>query len=211
VWAILLTPIGVGVSWAVMDVVGAIGSTLDFWIPVAAGMAIWMVIYGSLPRPMWLYVVGHELTHALWSLLFGGRVKSMKVGARGGHVVVTRSNTLVVLAPYFFPLYAMIWVVVYQLFFVVLGGVTSMFWFHLGLAVAYAFHVTLTVSVLRVRQPDIEGEGWIFSGVIIWVSHALLLLVSLAWVSGRVSQSTAWGFVLRRMGRTLRLLLDGLA
>ena len=43
--------------------------------------ACWLTIYLLLPKPMWVYVFGHELTHALWTWLFGGRVKKFKAFA----------------------------------------------------------------------------------------------------------------------------------
>ena len=62
---------------------------------------------------MWIYVLGHELTHALWTWLFGGKVKKMKVSSSGGHVVISKTNFFIALAPYFFPLYAVIVVAVF--------------------------------------------------------------------------------------------------
>ena len=64
---------------------------------------------------MWIYVFGHELTHALWTWLFGGQVKKMKVSSSGGHVIISKTNFLIALAPYFFPLYAVIVVGVFAL------------------------------------------------------------------------------------------------
>jgi len=32
-----------------------------------AGAACWVVIYYLLPKPMLVYVFGHELTHAVWT------------------------------------------------------------------------------------------------------------------------------------------------
>ena len=61
-----------------------------------------------LPKPMWVYVFGHELTHALWTWLMGGRVKQFKATSKGGHVIVTKTNFLIALAPYFFPVYAVL-------------------------------------------------------------------------------------------------------
>jgi hypothetical protein len=204
--ALIFLPLAIGVGWAVLDVVGLIGDAVEFWVPVVAGVGIWLVIFGSLPRPMWLYVVGHELTHALWSLLFGGRIKSIKASSRGGQVVVTRSNALVILAPYFFPLYAALWVVIFQVVSAWVGGRQPIFWFHLGVGVTYAFHITLTIWILRVRQPDIEGQGWVFSAVTVSLTHGLLLLHALPWISGRVTISTAWSCVLSRTGRVLQML-----
>ena len=81
------------------------------WVPLLAGAACWLVIFLLLPKPMWIYVFGHELTHALWTWLFGGQVKKMKVTSDGGHVVISKTNFLIALAPYFFPLYAVLVIV----------------------------------------------------------------------------------------------------
>src|SRR5437879_7448193 len=94
-------------------VLRASGSADLTWVPLLSGAACWLAIYLLLPKPMWIYVFGHELTHALWTWLLGGRVKKFKASSRGGHVVVSRSNFLVALAPYFFPLYAMLVVLLF--------------------------------------------------------------------------------------------------
>ncbi len=61
-----------------------------------------------LPKPMRVYVFGHELTHAIWTWLFGGRVKRFKATSTGGHVVDHEEQFLITLAPYFFPLYVVL-------------------------------------------------------------------------------------------------------
>jgi hypothetical protein len=103
--AILLLPVGGGAAMALWRVLCASGGADVVWVPLLAGAACWIVIFLLLPKPMWIYVFGHELTHALWAWLFGGQVKKMKVSSAGGQVVVSKSNFLIVLAPYFFPLY----------------------------------------------------------------------------------------------------------
>ena len=57
---------------------------------------------------MVLYVFGHELTHALWVWLMGGRVSRFRVGRDGGHIVTDKNNFWIALAPYFFPLYSLL-------------------------------------------------------------------------------------------------------
>ena len=106
--AILLLPVCAGAATALWRVLHASYGADTVWVPFLAGAACWLVIFLLLPKPMWLYVFGHELTHALWAWLFGGRVKKMKVTSAGGHVVVSKTNFLIVLAPYFFPLYAVL-------------------------------------------------------------------------------------------------------
>src|SRR5213593_2215443 len=103
--AILLIPLCIGVTNAVVRVLRASGGANTVWVPMLAGAACWLVILLLLPRPMWIYVFGHELTHALWAWLFGGRVRKFKATSQGGQVVTTKSNFLIALAPYFFPVY----------------------------------------------------------------------------------------------------------
>ena len=62
---------------------------------------------------MSLYVFGHELTHALWVWLMGGRVSRFRVGREGGHILTDKNNFLIALAPYFFPLYSILVLALY--------------------------------------------------------------------------------------------------
>ena len=102
--AVLLLPLCAGAVSALVKLLRATGSADAFWVAFVGGAACWFVIFLLLPKPMLVYVFGHELTHALWTWLFGGRVKRFKATSNGGHVVISKTNFLIVLAPYFFPL-----------------------------------------------------------------------------------------------------------
>jgi tellurite resistance protein TehA-like permease len=99
VLAILLLPVCIGAVSAFWLVLQASGDATTIWVAFLSGAACWLVIYLLLPKPMLLYVFGHELTHALWTWLFGGKVKKFKASAKGGHVIVTKNNFLIALAP----------------------------------------------------------------------------------------------------------------
>ena len=88
--AILLLPVCAGAAMALWKVLCASGSADMVWVPLLAGAACWLVIFLLLPKPMWIYVFGHELTHAVWTWLFGGQLKKLKVSSSGGHVVVSK-------------------------------------------------------------------------------------------------------------------------
>ena len=182
---ILLLPVCLGTAKAVWLEMARAGGFDRVWLPLLAGASCWIVVFLLLPKPMWLYVLGHESTHAIWTWIFGGKVKHFKAASTGGHVVTTKSNFLIRLAPYFFPFYAVLIVLVF-----VLGDLVWNWrhayapWFHLLLGAAYAFHVTLTCEILKTRQTDITSQGWLFSGVIIFLGNALVLLAAVPLLTG---------------------------
>lgn len=153
-------------------------------VALGAGAACWLLVYFILPRPAWLYVLGHELTHAIWTWASGGSVKKLKASSKGGSVEVSKANFLTTLAPYFFPFYTVI--------IVMTCGAAQFFWnlapyisiFHLLIGFTYAFHVTLTCDILRVRQTDITSQGYLFSAAVIWLGNLTVLLIALPLLTG---------------------------
>jgi hypothetical protein len=194
--AVLLLPVCAGAALALWQVLRASGSADTTWIPILAGAACWIVIFLLLPKPMWIYVFGHELTHALWTWLFGGQVKRLKVSSSGGHVIISKTNFVIALAPYFFPLYAVLIVATFALGHWIWDWHGYLVWFHLAIGAAYAFHVTLTWHVLQTRQSDITSQGYLFSAVIIFLGNASVLLfgVPLLMAKVRLADVLAWGW-----------------
>ncbi len=182
--AFLLFPLCVGAIGALARVLMISGQAKYFWIAATGGAACWFTVYALLPKPMWVYVFGHELTHALWTWLFGGKVKKFKVSALGGHVVITKSNFLIALAPYFFPLYTLLLVGIYGLGNWIWGWKAYSVWFHLLLGVTYAFHLSLTWYALKTEQSDITTQGFFFSAVVIVLGNLLVLLIGLPVLTG---------------------------
>jgi hypothetical protein len=208
IFAVLLLPVCAGAGWALWLVVKESGRSDTIWVATLSGAACWLAIYLLLPKPMWVYVFGHELTHALWTWLFGGRVKKFKASAQGGHVVVTKSNFVIALAPYFFPFYAVLVMGAFAVGHRVWNWHDYTVWFHLLLGVAYAFHVTLTWHILKESQSDISDQGYLFSAVVIFLGNVLVLLVGIPLLTGAVElkQALSWW-----AGCTLELLHRGAA
>jgi hypothetical protein len=204
--AILLLPVCVGGGWALWMVLRASGSADVVWVPLVAGALCWAVIYLLLPKPMLLYVFGHELTHALWTWLFGGSVKKFKASSQGGHVIVTKSNFLIALAPYFFPLYAIIVVLVFLAGHWIWNWKHYLAWFHLFLGAAYAFHISLTWHILKHDQTDISEQGYIFSGVVIFLGNVSVLLLGIPLLVEQVGVFTAFGWWFDCTGKFLHQL-----
>ena len=198
--AILLLPVCAGAAMALWRVLRACGGADTTFVPIGAGAACWLVIYLLLPKPMLTYVFGHELTHALWTWLFGGEVNQFKSSASGGHVVISKTNFLIVLAPYFFPLYAVLVFVAFLAGNLFWGWRNILPWFHLALGAAYAFHVTLNAHALKTRQTDITSQGWLFSAVVIFLGNVIVLLIGIPLLAPKVDLTTALGWWLECTG-----------
>jgi hypothetical protein len=208
--AVLLLPVCIGGARALWRVLKHTHGAELAWVPLLAGAACWLVVYLLLPKPMMLYVFGHELTHVVWTWIFGGSVTKFKVSGRGGHVVVTKHNFLIALAPYFFPLYAVLTMLAFGVGHAFWNWSRFLPWFHLILGAAYSFHLTLTWHILQTRQSDITGEGYLFSAVVIFLGNVIVLLIGVPLLTGvELLASFGWWFqstgeVLLRLARVFQ-------
>ena len=134
-----------------------------------------MAVFFVLPRPIRTYVLGHELTHALWALLMGGRVGKLSVGKSGGHVELTRTNFVITLAPYFFPFYTVLIIAIYYLSGIWFDVEAYRTWWLAGVGFTWSFHITFTIQMLSERQPDIQEHGRIFSYLVIYIMNLLVI------------------------------------
>jgi hypothetical protein len=173
-----LLPACWGVSVATWElalpVVGSTAAGIEPWaLPI--GFLFWVALFLFLPRPIRTYVLAHELTHALSALMMGAKVGKMKVGKEGGHVEVSKTNFIITLAPYFFPLYTFLVIASYYLASIWLP-VENYRPFWLGtIGFTWGFHFTFTLQMLTQRQPDIQEHGRIFSFVTIFLVNLLLI------------------------------------
>lgn len=147
-------------------------------VPLAAwwlvgGFAFWLFLFFAMPRPVRTYILAHELTHALWGWLMGARVSRLRVWAKGGSVSVSRSNFLISLAPYFFPLYTVLAIAGYYLLSIFFDlRAYEPFWLAL-VGLTWSFHLTFTVTTLMQHQPDIRQNGRLFSYALIYFMNVL--------------------------------------
>lgn len=146
-------------------------------IALLGGIVAFVFCWLALPHPVRTYVFGHELTHALWGLIFGARPSDVRVSASGGSVKLTKTNLLITLAPYFFPFYTFL--------VIVTALVTSAFlrplpflplWMSL-IGFTWAFHALFTLETLAQRQPDVKLYGRLFSWTFIYVVNVCIVLL----------------------------------
>jgi len=146
----------------------------SWWI-YAAGAAVYLMIERWLHKPVWFYVLGHELTHALSGLLSGAKILSLKAGSKGGEVRLSKTNAFIALSPYIFPFYAILTLAAYSLIrnWWVHPHLTHGFQFLLGFTMA--FHGSLTWGAIHRSQPDLRVLGLFLSGVLIAMGNLLIL------------------------------------
>ena len=158
----------------------------ELWFFSLGGL-LWLIAFFGLPRPVLVYVFGHELTHALWVWLMGGRVSRFRVGAQGGHIVTSRTNFWIALAPYFCPIYSIVAIGAY--------GAASLFvsvqpygrLLYAAIGVTWAFHVTFTCWMVSRKQTDLTEHGTLFSLVVIYLMNLLLLGIMLIIASPQIT------------------------
>ena len=178
--AVLLLPAVVAAVGGVGSIVVQLGNAVnDAAIPFWLGLGGYFVFQLIFFKPLRTYVFGHELTHAVAGLLSGARLKSFSVGKNGGSVVLDKTNLVIVLAPYFVPLYTLLvcacwWAAgflwqtqAYRPWFLFLAGFTL------------SFHIALTVYALQQGQSDLDHFGPFFSGVVIVLVNCVIVVLLL--------------------------------
>jgi hypothetical protein len=160
-----------------------------FWF-FSLGALLWLIAFFGLPRPVVVYVFGHELTHAIWVWLMGGRISRFHISRDGGHVVTTRTNFWIALAPYFFPIYSILSIGAY--------GIATVFTnvqplgplLYAAIGVTWAFHFTFTGWMITKNQTDLRDQGTLFSLAVIYLMNLLLLSIMLIVASPQITFAT---------------------
>jgi len=201
--AVLLLPAAAGMGRAIWQLIAGSSARhwwgAEFFFPwLMAGAILGIGILFFFPVPVRTYVAGHELTHALWAKLCGGKVKAIHIKADSGYIISDCNNFLVTLAPYIFPFYA--WVAwcgfaAAQLFYHD-PWIQKAGWIAIGMALA--FHFYFLGRVIFTRQSDFKSQGYFFSYVVILLGNGLLVL---AICLLQKSAAGDWKRVLLEVGR----------
>jgi hypothetical protein len=182
------------VLWGLLQAAARTETAVFLPLPALAllsGFVLWLAMFTLFPRPVRSYILAHELTHALWGLVMGASISKISVKEDRGAVVLSKTNFLITLAPYFFPLYTVLLIGVYYLlmpfypverFHLLWLGVVGLTW---------GFHVTFTVSALLQRQSDIRDQGRLFSYAVIYLANVLGICLWVVMVSDATAAAAA--------------------
>lgn len=156
-----------------------------FYFAIGTGIcATWLL--SGIARQIWLYlyVLGHELTHVLFIYLSFGKVSGFSVGLDGGYVVTNKSNILIALSPYFIPFWSLVALLIIaplnyfvpdlpynrEVLFAVIGA-------------TWTFHLLFTCWMIPRDQPDLKENETFFSLMLIILANIVLLSALLCFAS----------------------------
>ncbi len=185
----LLLPVGLTASRVLWGLLEAAQPATHTLIPIPAlalltGFLLWTLMFTVFPRPVRSYIFAHELTHALWGLVMGASVSRFRVHRDHGSVALSKTNFLITLAPYFFPLYTVLVIGIYYLLWLFFAVEKyELLWLAL-VGASWGFHLTFTVSALLQHQSDIRLQGHLFSYSVIYLANVLGICAWIILVSG---------------------------
>ena len=162
---------------AIVAAAGATGGLTPEALSLLGGIAAFAFCWMALSHPVKTYVLGHELTHAIWGVMFGAKASDVRVTENGGSVRLTKSNVLITLAPYFFPFYTFVVIVIALVTYAFMRPLPCLpLWLFL-VGFTWAFHALFTVQTLMQRQPDIKTYGRLFSWTFIFLANVALVIL----------------------------------
>ena len=210
--ALLLLPLCWVTTWTFLSRFSHATVDQDFW----RSAEFWYFATGALVMTGWfwsgllqtfflyLYVLGHELTHAVFVLLYRGKVTDFHVSADGGYITTNKTNLVIALSPYFVPFWAVVSAVVYAAVRYFTGIPQEWDRLLYGLmGVTWTFHMIWTLWMIPRDQPDLKENGTFLSLVVIYLAN-LLVLVGLLCVAGHSPLESAreFGFEWLRFAAT---------
>ena len=162
----------------------------EFWyfcigLLIMAGYFFTKVAHGTF---LYLYVLGHELTHALFVYLSFGSVAGMSVTRQGGYVITNKSNIVIALSPYFVPFWTTVLLAIavpVDLFLPGIPHYEKVLFF--GIGATWGFHLLWTLWMIPRDQPDLKENDTIFSIVLIYLVNIIVVTALACFATDRLS------------------------
>ncbi len=182
--ALLLLPLCWVTTWTFLSRFSQATVYQEFW----KSAEFWYFAVGALLMVGWfwsgllqsfflyLYVLGHELTHAVFVLLYRGKVTDFHVSTDGGYITTNKTNLVIALSPYFVPFWSVVFAVLYAAvrYFADLSAEWDRVLYAL-MGVTWTFHMAWTLWMIPRDQPDLKENGTFLSLVIIYLANLLVL------------------------------------
>lgn len=169
----------------------------DIRLGVLAGAGACLLIHRFIGVGDFFATFTHELCHTAVCLLSGGKpLKFYASQSQGGYAHLTRTNFFVVLAPYFFPIWAVFGLAAFRLLVWVRAApfILPFAAFFVGFSLMH--HALCLLHSCRPHQPDLKKYGLIFSyGFVVFANSIILPTVWLL----TVNPEAPWYFFLEKL------------
>ena len=144
---------------------GRLATREEGWI-VLGGAVAYLLVHFLLRKPERFYLWGHEFSHLVLAKLFFRKIHQFQISSRsGGKVVMDRTNVMIDLAPYIFPLYS------------VGTGIAAMVFRHVspwvpdiylaGASFLFTMHLLFSAEGFLTGQQDLRRSGRLFSAAVV--------------------------------------------
>jgi len=146
----------------------------DFFMGMLAYMVSWVLIFRKISGK-WFFVIEHEFTHTLFALLTFHRINAFVATSKGGGFInfsgVANGNWLILIAPYFFPTFSMIIILLiyfsevqhYPILMILLGY-------------TFLYHIHSTIEETSHKQSDLQRVGLWFSWSFLPAANLLAII-----------------------------------
>lgn len=183
----VLLPAAIICTMALFDQLTTTGSNAQVWysIPVwytIMGVLVWAILGCSklfTDNFLYLYVLGHELTHAFAAVLCLGGFSGLQASIDGGEVQTSKNNIFIALAPYFIPLWAMVWAGLFMLVNIFYSLDDYQGLLYGGIGFWWAFNLSWTAWIIPKDQPDLRENGIFFSLMFVYLANQIVLILML--------------------------------
>ena len=156
-------------------------------------------------------VLAHELTHAFFAVLTFHKVKGLRINqddSGGSMSFEGEGNWLIIIAPYFFPLFgmiAMITISLYQMFAPMNILVHAVFGYVIG------YHIDTVCSQIHEKQTDLPKVGYPFCAVFLlpanlWMLGWMMAFNSRGWSGIATYNSLVWQLDKKYLSYALNML-----
>ncbi|MFO7937662.1 MAG: hypothetical protein R6V06_08680 [Kiritimatiellia bacterium] len=176
---VALMPVCIAATYALLETFSELNSLNSSFrtetTALCLGYLTWLTVWFFLPRPSGSYILAHELTHALWGLVFGADVKKINITEKGGSVTLSKTNLWITLSPYFFPFYTFLVIIIWYITSFFINPVPWAPVWHFFIGFTWSFHTCFTINSLMVKQPDIHTYGRIFSYAVIYFFNLVVI------------------------------------
>lgn len=158
---------------------------LSFVVGIGLMMS-WFLVKRVNDQLLYLYVFGHELTHAFFVIVCGGKVSDIQISKDGGYIMTNKSNILIALSPYFVPFWSIVMMFIYGMIALIVEIPGGSLYFMGLLGFTWTFHMAWTIWMIPKDQPDLREHGTFYSLMIITLANLMLLSLMMCFTQSHI-------------------------